>query len=481
MPSLRPLIKEINQIAKARFAEIGFRKRKYAFAKDVNDVTVGLVPIGLTSYHHEQVVTSDCGIIVHNKEIERLASEWSGYDSLKMLIATVFEPLYELMQTPTYVSWRFTPECNVHEVFKNIFENVKQYGISYIERLSTTEAVLEYLLVHYSKILPTTSRCYTIPSFDFDYFGARYYDTRTGTFTTVDKAGQFANAYLYCGANPIMMIDPDGNLGWFIVLMITAAKYAAVSATIDVTIAYASGEEFNLAERWGSSFATSFVTGMVTGGLDRGLSSAASLGGVPGTIGKGANHAYKGGKFAGSAVNYANTGAALLEGDLRSAASIYNQRHLDRLAGGVGGLNTYVSLPMVFTNERPAINLNRYSDGSRTRYALGFRGGVIGASLGAAGKNAFTVGHNIFFNGSNWNDLDDEGRRVLVGHEFEHVFQYEHYGYGITVPYLFDKVDKPADPRSPEGEAWRRSRGNRLEYEAYLRQYENANHVWWLW
>jgi RHS repeat-associated protein len=51
--------------------------------------------------------------------------------------------------------------------------------------------------------------------FEFTYFGARYYDHRLGQFTSLDKAGQFASGYVYCGNNPISLVDADGNLAGF--------------------------------------------------------------------------------------------------------------------------------------------------------------------------------------------------------------------------------------------------------------------------
>ena len=55
-----------------------------------------------------------------------------------------------------------------------------------------------------------------------DYFGARYYASRVGRFTTVDPGHvggdvgdpQSWNAYAYAGNNPLRFIDPDGRR-WF--------------------------------------------------------------------------------------------------------------------------------------------------------------------------------------------------------------------------------------------------------------------------
>ncbi len=43
--------------------------------------------------------------------------------------------------------------------------------------------------------------------------GARYYDAELGIWLSVDAAEQFANAYAYAGngANPVIMVDKDGN------------------------------------------------------------------------------------------------------------------------------------------------------------------------------------------------------------------------------------------------------------------------------
>ncbi|MBD3344266.1 MAG: hypothetical protein GF401_04300 [Chitinivibrionales bacterium] len=46
------------------------------------------------------------------------------------------------------------------------------------------------------------------------YFGARYYDPEIGVWFSCDKAGQFYNPYAYAGngANPVVMVDKDGNI-----------------------------------------------------------------------------------------------------------------------------------------------------------------------------------------------------------------------------------------------------------------------------
>jgi RHS repeat-associated protein len=44
------------------------------------------------------------------------------------------------------------------------------------------------------------------------YFGARYYDARTGSFVTLDPQMQFASPYAYSAGNPVLGRDADGSL-----------------------------------------------------------------------------------------------------------------------------------------------------------------------------------------------------------------------------------------------------------------------------
>lgn len=47
-------------------------------------------------------------------------------------------------------------------------------------------------------------------------FGARYYNPLLGRWFNPDPADQIVNPYIYCGNNPLMYVDPDGQLFWLI-------------------------------------------------------------------------------------------------------------------------------------------------------------------------------------------------------------------------------------------------------------------------
>ena len=73
---------------------------------------------------------------------------------------------------------------------------------------------------------------------DWYDFHARQYDAALGRFLAVDPAGQFASPYNGMGNNPVMMIDPGGELAWFVPVIIgavinTAANYQNIDNAWD--------------------------------------------------------------------------------------------------------------------------------------------------------------------------------------------------------------------------------------------------------
>ncbi|SYZ73767.1 exported hypothetical protein [Candidatus Zixiibacteriota bacterium] len=62
-------------------------------------------------------------------------------------------------------------------------------------------------------------------TFDYYYFGARYYDYRIGQFSSIDKASQFASGYLYGKNNPLSYADKDGNFTFLFAGALLAYNY----------------------------------------------------------------------------------------------------------------------------------------------------------------------------------------------------------------------------------------------------------------
>lgn len=48
----------------------------------------------------------------------------------------------------------------------------------------------------------------------YSYFGARYYDSDLSVWLSVDPLADkypSMSPFMYCGGNPVMMVDPDGK------------------------------------------------------------------------------------------------------------------------------------------------------------------------------------------------------------------------------------------------------------------------------
>ncbi|SYZ73734.1 membrane hypothetical protein [Candidatus Zixiibacteriota bacterium] len=138
----------------------------------------------------------------------------------------------------------------------------------------------------YSEPLTFTGKQRDLHStFDYYYFGARYYDYRIGQFASVDKASQFPGGYIYGGNNPIMGIDPDGN---FLFGIFTAAIWGTLFSSGSAAVTSAVTGEW-------SNFGKSILAGALTGGIGAGVS------GLFGPLGNG---------LAFQALNQAGTSAA---------------------------------------------------------------------------------------------------------------------------------------------------------------------------
>ncbi len=65
-----------------------------------------------------------------------------------------------------------------------------------------------------------------VGSFVYDDFGSRFYDTQLGRWNATDPQSQFHSPYLAMGNNPISYIDPNGELAWFVPIIIGAVAGA---------------------------------------------------------------------------------------------------------------------------------------------------------------------------------------------------------------------------------------------------------------
>ncbi|MCC5939271.1 MAG: hypothetical protein JJU34_18475 [Lunatimonas sp.] len=105
-------------------------------------------------------------------------------------------------------------------------------------------------------------------------FHARQYDAALGRWFGVDPQDQFASPYLAMGNNPVMMVDPDGELAWFVPIIIGAV----VGGTAGGVIAHNNGQDW-----WKGAI----VGGLIGAAVGTGVSAAVGAkGGITGiTVG----------------------------------------------------------------------------------------------------------------------------------------------------------------------------------------------------
>ena len=96
------------------------------------------------------------------------------------------------------------------------------------------------------------------------YFNQRYYDPEIGRFLQEDPAGQGLNPYRYCGNNPLMYTDPDGE--WFFAFIIAAMVEGAKAAALN-TLTQVVTNGFNFQKINGDSVMQSFTRGMIGGAI----------------------------------------------------------------------------------------------------------------------------------------------------------------------------------------------------------------------
>jgi len=128
---------------------------------------------------------------------------------------------------------------------------------------------------------------------DWQDFHARMYDPAIARFLAVDPAGQFASPYMAMGNNPMIMVDPDGELVFTALALIAApftggASLSLLPYTIGADIGAWSGGtmangtanpfkwDYSSGKTWGY-----MAGGALVGGLSGGAANAVATSGMP--------------------------------------------------------------------------------------------------------------------------------------------------------------------------------------------------------
>ncbi len=208
-------------------------------------------------------------------------------------------------------------------------------------------------------------------------FRARLYDSDLGMFYAVDPAGQGYSPFAYGMNNPVMYIDKDGKIAWFIPLI-----GAAIGATINVA------SNWDNIENVGDFFSFAGV-GAVSGAV-------ASLGGPAAWAGAG----FVSG-FGNTGLQGGNIGQMFMNGGIGGVSGLaggYAGRWASQSLGGfiVNGFN-------VSANSAMGGMIFGGIGGSVGGYAGGFTGGLLTTGnlgmahqMGISGlKSGFALGGSV--------------------------------------------------------------------------------------
>ncbi len=95
-------------------------------------------------------------------------------------------------------------------------------------------------------------------------FHARMYDPCTARWLVPDPAAQFANPYLAMGNNPIAVVDPDGQLAFFVPVIIGAVAGGFIGGAIQQGDGGLSGANWNVGS-WDNTAWQGITAGAIVG------------------------------------------------------------------------------------------------------------------------------------------------------------------------------------------------------------------------
>lgn len=153
-------------------------------------------------------------------------------------------------------------------------------------------------------------------------FGSRMYDASVGRWFNTDPQNQFGSPYLAMGNNPVMVVDPDGELAWFVPIIAGAIIGAASTAIQNPRADF-------------SDIFNGGLLGAGNGAITSGLGSL--LAGAPALVSAGAHGIVQGGFSMGNGGNFW-TGAATGFGSSLFASATSNWGPAAQIAsGGLSG------------------------------------------------------------------------------------------------------------------------------------------------
>lgn len=225
-------------------------------------------------------------------------------------------------------------------------------------------------------------------------FHARYYNPLLGRWFNPDPANQLTNPYIFCGNNPLMYVDPDGQFFWLAPLI--GALISAASYTIQVAVSDGGFNNWNWGD-FGKGIATGAVSGIVGGWAANAVKGvfAAGAGGFGVGAATGAAAGGVGGLTSGTLDTWLN-GGDLGEGFLNGfKTGLIGGLSGGIIGGGISGISNLIKgKPFWMSYPRPEVTTAVAPSIEKPSPAL----------IGKTGEEALRV------------DLMDRGHKIVGNH-----------------------------------------------------------------
>ncbi len=171
-------------------------------------------------------------------------------------------------------------------------------------------------------------------------FHARQYDPAIGRFLSADPQHQFYSPYIGMGKSPVMMVDPDGELAWFVPLIIGAVIGGTAGG-------------IHASNNPNMSIGKGILLGATIGGLSSGAAIGISAIGGGAMLAGAVGGAINGAGFSGMATDW--DGQAMLKGAAIGAASgLVGGGFASAIGGGgafVGGATADITGQLLSTGD----------------------------------------------------------------------------------------------------------------------------------
>ncbi len=263
------------------------------------------------------------------------------------------------------------------------FEAFIIHDIKVSHSLPRLRTDLGYAPVPPSRHLYQNKDFQTVMALDWYDFHARQYDPTLGRFLSPDPKDQFYSPYLGMGNNPMMTVDPSGEIVWFVPAVIAISAVINVASNWD-TISQSDGF-------WqGVGTAAKFAAvGGVQGGLSLLGPGGVALGGVIGGVGNAYLNGARGGNLVkaaviGGATAYVGNIAGKAAGPLldRATRQILNPMVSQAVGGMIGGAIT----GGILGGSLSAIEGNGFGNGFKSGFVFGGISGFVGGAVSGYGQ-----------------------------------------------------------------------------------------------